>query len=276
MAKAKTGKKRDSSTGKTKKRSSEVENILDQADALKLYLEKGSTDSVKQLMAFMDTLKDAIISLTQGDLEKAAGSMKRLNVIAAADLFLGIGEITRDLHDSIQDIQNFLEPIFANITEADIQGLSTKLTHVSSLVKDTSERTLDLLFSRQEVALADNMAFDAVARLIVSYDKKDALIKLKGLKFHNSELVNELMRISELQIHADLVDQIIKKVSRVVDNMEQRLVELIRRYGHHHPVQHGAAGKDRLGLHGPAIPGERKGVASSQDEVDDLLRSFNL
>lgn len=276
MTKAKTGKKRDGDTEKAKKRSAEVKNILDQADALKRYLERGGTDSVKQLILFMDTLKEAIISLTQGDLEKAAGCMKRLNVIATADLFQGIGEITRELHDSIQDIQNFLEPILANITEDDIQGLSTKLTHVSNLVKDTSERTLDLLFSRQELALADNVAFDAVARLIVSDDKKGALTKLKELKSHNSELVNELMRISELQIHADLVDQIIKKVSRVVDNMEQRLVELIRRYGQHHPAVQRASAEDRLGLHGPIIPGERKGVASSQDEVDDLLRSFNL
>lgn len=276
MARARTEKKKDGRTETVKKRSTEVENILDQADALKTYLEKGGADSVKQLIVYMDTLKDAIISLTQGDLEKAAECMKRLNVIATTDLFLGIGEITRDLHDSIQDIQNFLEPILTNITEADIQGLSTKLTHVSNLVKDTSERTLDLLFSRQEVALGDNLAFDAVARLIVSDDKKGALIKLKELKSHNSELVNELMRISELQIHADLVDQIIKKVSRVVDNMEQRLVELIRRYGHHHPALHRAAAEDRLRLHGPVIPGKNKGVASSQDEVDDLLRSFNL
>lgn len=58
--------------------------------------------------------------------------------------------------------------------------------------------------------------------------------------------------------------------------MGQRLVELIRRHGRHHPAVHGTAAKDRLKLHGPAIPGEEKGVAPSQDEVDDLPGSFNL
>lgn len=257
---------------------SDVKGILKQADALKEYLEKGGTESIRQLILFMDTLKDAILSLTTGDLEKAAQAMKKLSAIATTELFLGIGEITRDLHESIKEIQNFLEPIITNITEEDIQGLSSKLAHVSSLVKDTSERTLDLLFSRQEIALADNVAYDTVARLIVSDDKKGALLKLKQLKSHNSELVGELMRISELQIHADLVDQIIKKVSRVVENMETRLVDLIRRYDHQHTSlkQSENAAKHGRTLHGPVIPGEAKGIASSQDDVDNLLKSFGL
>ncbi len=261
-----------------KEAGSEVKGILKQADALKEYLETGGAESIRQLVLFMDTLKGAILSLTTGDLEKAAEAMKKLSAIATTELFLGIGEITRDLHESIKDIQNFLEPIINNISEEDIQGLSSKLAHVSSLVKDTSERTLDLLFSRQEIALADNIVYDTVARLIVSDDKKGALTKLKQLKTHNSDLVGELMRISELQIHADLVDQIIKKVSRVVENMETRLVDLIRRYDHQHTdlKKSGHAAGHRPTLHGPVIPGEEKGAASSQDDVDSLLKSFGL
>lgn len=255
----------------------EVKNILDQADALKEYLEKGGAESFRQFVLFMDTLKEAILSLTSGDLDKAAEAMKKLSSIATSELFLGIGEITRDLHESIKEIQNFLEPIITNITEEDIQGLSSKLAHVSSLVKDTSERTLDLLFSRQEIALADNLAYDAIARLIVSDDKKGALIKLKQLKAHNSELVGELMRMSELQIHADLVDQIIKKVSKVVENMELRLVDLIRRHDNQHTSLKKTEPADAgTKLHGPAIPGGDMGVASSQDDVDSLLKSFGL
>ncbi len=271
---------KESRTGKAKsvkESRSDVKGILDQADALKKYLEKGGTESFKQLVLFMDTLKDAILSLATGDLEKASQDIQRLSTTATTDLFLGIGEITRELHESIKEIQHFIEPIINNISEEDIQGLSRKLSHVAALVKDTSEQTLDLLFARQEIAVADNVVYDSIARLIVSDDKKGALQKLKQLKTHNSELVNELMRISELQIHSDLVDQIIKKVSRVMDSMETRLVELIRSYDHLHLSLKKYDDLDRgLKLHGPVIPGHEKGSASSQDDVDSLLKSFGL
>jgi chemotaxis protein CheZ len=251
-----------------------VKDILDSADALREYLDKGGSESVRELVVFMDTLKGAIESLAEGDLDKAAGFMTRLSAIATSDLFLGIGEITRELHESIKDIQCFLEPILNHMSEEDIQGLSTRLAHVSSLVKDTSERTLDLLFSRQEIALADNVAYDAVARMIVSGDIKGALTKLRDLKGHNTALVGELMRISELQIHSDLVDQLIKKVSSVVENLERRLVDLIKRYDRQHVALKSQSPCARL--HGPAEHARASGFAASQDDVDNLLKSFGL
>lgn len=252
-----------------------VDTLLSQADALKAFFEKKGYEPFEQLVVFLDTLKEAIVSLTHADLARAAELMQELKTITSSELFFGIGEITRDLHESIKEIQNFLEPILTNITEEDLQGLSGKLTHISSLVKDTSEKTLDLLFARQERAVADNAVYDAIARAVMADDKKEALKKLKLLKDHNKELVNELMRISELQIHADLVDQIVKKVCKVVENMEIRLVDLIRRYSQ-------TAGFDQqeesagTRLHGPVIPGREKGAASSQDDVDSLLMSLGL
>jgi chemotaxis protein CheZ len=264
-------------TKKVNHQAHQVDSILKQADALKAYFEEKGDKPFEQLVVFLDTLKEAIVSLTNADLIRAAELMKQLKVITTDELFRGIGEITRDLHESIKDIQLFLEPILMNLTEEDIEGLSGRLSHVSSLVKDTSEKTLDLLFSRQEKAVADNAAYDAIARLIMTDDKKGALKKLKLLKEHNKELVNELMKISEFQIHADLVDQIVKKVTKVVENMEARLVDLIRRYTHSAGIAKIEPGKrDGTKAHGPVIPSQPKGAASSQDDVDSLLKSLGM
>src|SRR5208337_3328011 len=111
---------------------------------LKAYFEEKGDEPFEQLVVFLDTLKQAIVSLTNADLARAAEHMRHLKTITSDELFRGIGEITRDLHESINDIQRFLEPILTNLTEEDIQGLSSKLTHVATLVKDTSEKTLDL------------------------------------------------------------------------------------------------------------------------------------
>jgi chemotaxis protein CheZ len=253
-----------------------VDGILGQADALKAYFEKEGCEPFEQLVVFLDTLKEAIVALTKADLSRAAEVMHELKTITSSELFYGIGGITRDLHESIKEIQNFLEPLLMNITEDDLQGLSGKLTHISALVKDTSEKTLDLLFSRQERAVADNAVYDAIARAVMADDKKEALKKLKLLKDHNKELVNELMRISELQIHADLVDQIVKKVCKVVENMETRLVDLIRRYSHTAGFSERESAVDGTKMHGPVTPGSESGAASNQDDVDSLLKSLGL
>jgi len=262
---------------KTTHQANHVNNILKQADALKLYFKEKGDEPFEQLVVFLDILKESIVCLTNADLARSAELMKQLKTITADDLFRGIGEITRELHESIKDIQRFLEPILMNLTEEDIEGLSSKLSHVSALVTDTSEKTLDLLFTRQEKALADNTVYDSIARLIMADDKKGALKKLKILKDHNKDLVNELMRISELQIHADLVDQIVKKVTRVVENMETKLVDLIRRYTRRVGIVSIEPKKrDGTKMHGPAIPRQGKGAASSQDEVDSLLKSLGM
>jgi chemotaxis protein CheZ len=262
---------------KTTHQTDHVNNILKQADALKAYFKENGDEPFEQLVIFLDTLKESIVCLTNADLARSAELMKQLKTITADDLFRGIGEITRELHESIKDIQRFLEPILMNLTEDDIDGISSKLSHVSALVKDTSEKTLDLLFARQEKAVGDNAVYDSIAALIMADDKKRALKKLKSLKNHNKDLVNELMRISELQIHADLVDQIVKKVTKVVENVETKLVDLIRRYTRRVGIV-SIVPKERDGkkMHGPAIPSRNKRVTSSQDDVDSLLKSLGM
>ncbi len=253
-----------------------VGEILEQTDALKKHIEKMGYPPMEEVERFMDTLKDAIYCLSSGNLEKAAENMQRLSTFGSSGLFRGIGEITRDLHESIKDIQNFLEPILKRINESEIEGLSSKLAHVSQLVRDTSEQTLDLLFARQEVSMSDVAVYEEIARLIDQGDKQGAIDKLAALKLHNDELVNELTKISELQIHADLVDQLIKKVSKVEDEMEQRLIDLIK---HFSPmIQESMEGKLPEGqvLHGPVVPGRTGKAATSQDAVDDLLRSLGM
>jgi chemotaxis regulatin CheY-phosphate phosphatase CheZ len=73
------------------------------------------------------------------------------------------------------------------------------------------------------------------------------------------------------------VDQIVKKVCKVVENMEARLVDLIRRYTRSAGIPKGKTGsRDGTKTHGPVIPGQGKGVASSQDDVDSLLKSLGM
>jgi len=253
-----------------------VGEILERTDALKKHIEKTGYPPMDEVARFMDILKEAIYSLSAGNLEKAAESMQRLSTFGSSGLFRGVGEITRDLHESIKDIQKFLEPILKRINEDEIEGLSSKLAHVSQLVRETSEQTLDLLFARQEVSMSDVAIYEEIAQLIAQGDRQQATDKLAVLKVHNDELVNELTKISELQIHADLVDQLIKKVSKVVDELELRLIELIKHFSPMLQEQPRVEVPQGEVLHGPVVPGHAPQAATSQDAVDDLLKSLGL
>ena len=70
---------------------------------------------------------------------------------------------------------------------------------------------------------------------------------------------------------------LLKKVSKVVDNMEMRLVGLIRRYRHHAGLKPREEDLlERTKLHGPVIPGQENGTAATQDDVDSLLKSLDM
>ena len=250
-----------------------VGDLLQQTDRLRDYLAGEGSYPVDQLELFMETLKESIVALSLADLEKSEESMRQLSAISSSELFRGIGEVTRSLHESIKDIQKFVDPILAIFADQNVDGLASRLEYASTMVKDASDKTLDLLFGRQDVLMQDQQVFDEIEGMMAAGDCDGASEKLALLRGHNQDLINEMTRISELQIHADLVDQIVKKVSRVVDDIEKKLIDLLKRFSRDMQSLPEELPEGEV-LHGPVVPGQTDAkAASSQDDVDDLLSS---
>jgi 5-methylcytosine-specific restriction endonuclease McrBC regulatory subunit McrC len=55
-----------------------VNEILEQADALKAYFKEKGDEPFEQLVVFLDTMKEAIVCLTNADLARSADLMKQL------------------------------------------------------------------------------------------------------------------------------------------------------------------------------------------------------
>ncbi len=253
-----------------------VGDLLQQTDRLRDYLAGEGSYPVDQLELFMETLKESIVALSLADLEKSEESMRQLSAISSSELFRGIGEVTRSLHESIKDIQKFVDPILAIFADQNVDGLASRLEYASTMVKDASDKTLDLLFGRQDVLMQDQQVFDEIEGMMAAGDCDGARDKLALLRGHNQDLINEMTRISELQIHADLVDQIVKKVSRVVDDIEKKLIDLLKRFSRDMQSLPEELPEGEV-LHGPVVPGQTDAkAASSQDDVDDLLSSLGL
>ena len=85
-----------------------------------------------------------------------------------------------------------------------------------------------------------------------------------------------LSEVLMAQDYQDLTGQIIRKVITLVQNVEQKLVKLVRITGNKLDDSKGAT-DDKKELSGPAIPGLDQGdQVTNQDDVDDLLSSLGF
>jgi len=232
-------------------------------------------DTLEQIEMFIDALREAIVALSLGDLALAQDMIKRLTLLASSKLFNDIGKVTRELHESVKEVQDILDPGLKRIAQQEMKDLTSRLSYASELVKDASDKTIDLLFERQEIATADQGVYAEIASLIDTGDKDGAKAKLVELEVRNKELINDFTKISELQIHADLVDQLIKKISKVIGDLEDKLVGLVRRFGKDIVIMEEGMADKKGDLYGPA-PSTAEGVVASQDDVDSLLSSLGL
>jgi chemotaxis protein CheZ len=106
-------------------------------------------------------------------------------------------------------------------------------------------------------------------------DLSDRLIQFLELTQKDSaQLHASLSEVLMAQDFQDLTGQIIRKVIALVQDVEQKLVKLVRITGNR--LDEGKKEKKEE-LAGPAIPGLDQGdQVTSQDDVDDLLSSLGF
>jgi chemotaxis protein CheZ len=80
------------------------------------------------------------------------------------------------------------------------------------------------------------------------------------------------------QGYQDITGQVIRKVIDLVNDVESKLVQLIRLSGQRKNDEQQASGSvPDISPQGPVVPGVDKGdVVNGQDDVDDLLSSLGF
>ncbi len=106
------------------------------------------------------------------------------------------------------------------------------------------------------------------------------LSRFLALTQTNSEALHDkLSEVLLAQDYQDLTGQVIRKVITLVNDVEKKLVELLRVSGYHsRPAAQDAVEKGRdTAPQGPVVPGVDQGdLVSGQDDVDDLLSSLGF
>jgi chemotaxis protein CheZ len=196
-----------------------------------------------------------------------------------------VGQLTRTLHNSLRELgyDKRLESITSEVPEA-----QDKLSYVASKTEQAAERALNA--TEIAMPIQEKLSTDATKlseqwkEALESQQSQPDTEKFKLLLIETLTYINnvpsqtdatnaQLMEIMMAQDFQDLTGQVIKKITHMVQTLEQELVQLLLA---NVPPTNSEKTEDGL-LNGPVVnPEKRSDVVSSQDQVDDLLASLGF
>ena len=240
-------------------------------------------------MISLEQAKQLVELLENGQQQEADTLVKTICVVPGEPMLQEIGELTRDLQESIQ--QFHLDERIVQLTHDDIPDARDRLQYVIEKTEIAANKTMDAV--DRCMPIADNL-HDGLLKVRPQWNElmhgKIELTDFKALchridellgqvEGNSSELHSLLTDILMAQDFQDLTGQIIRRVIELVSEVEVRLGEILTAFGDDQ-VEPGATHNKRkasIDPEGPILnPHERADAVSSQDEVDDLLSSLGF
>lgn len=235
----------------------------------------------------LDEIRDLIEAGMQDDAEKKFCDLA--SKIKRDDMYSAVGELTRDLHDSIVKFTE--DERIRVIANVEMPDASERLKNIISMTSDAANTTLD----------AVDQCVPKVQELIASLDKlipewrqlmsgkidRGTFVALchsiddliEETRHSADEIATELNSIMMAQGYQDLTGQMLQKVIKLVAEVEDKLVQFLLSFGGERMLQVEQQAQDGLAPSGPITTTREKAageVASSQDDVDDLLASLGF
>ena len=203
-------------------------------------------------------------------------------------LFGDLRKLTQNLQEALERFR--IDSRLVDLAEKEVPDARHRLDHVLKLTADAAHRTMDLVEQSAPIAertaqeaadimplwqrfRARNMALDEFQSMI---RRLDAF--LEAARGDMGTVRNNLAEVLMAQGYQDLSGQIIRGVMKLVSELEDALVELVRLSKLHGETRRGAGLSDdtRRGF-GPMIPGIDNGPSvSDQQDVDALLSGLGM
>ncbi|MGY5449873.1 protein phosphatase CheZ [Agarivorans sp. MS3-6] len=233
--------------------------------------------------------KQLVSLLEQGNVAEANQLVSELCAPKANLLFDKVGQLTRQLHDSLNDFK--LDMRINELANQEIPDAKERLNYVIEMTDQAANKTMDAVESG--LPIADKLTSDINDIMPIWQSLMERRIELGQFKalchqidiFLNSSSTNAdklrsmLTEILMAQDFQDLTGQMIRKVITLVQEVEESLVEMLTLFGAEkselakaEPVT-----KSAIEAEGPIINKEqRDDVVNDQDDVDDLLSSLGF
>ncbi len=229
--------------------------------------------------------RELLALLEAGDNQAADEQLVAMCGEMDAALFQEVGRLTRELHEAMNGF--LLDDRVSEIALQEIPDAAERLRYVITTTEQAAHATLTAVEKSLPLAAelrggAESLgeAWDRFRgrRMTVS-DFKSMSEDISGFldlaRGHSAVLHQQLSEVLMAQGYQDITGQIIKRVIELVEDVEKRLVNLVRITGSRY--QRGKDHGDPGVLEGPVVPGVDSGdVVQGQDDVDDLLSSLGF
>lgn len=220
------------------------------------------------------------------------------------DVHLKLGQLTRQLHDSLRELGH------AERLRGSVEALpdaQSRLTYIARLTGEAAEKVLGIVDVAKDehsqiIEQTQKMRESLVADPVAAVAKGHVMNHLEAMDAANARLDSRMTEIMMAQDFHDLTGQVIAKVVKLASNLEEQLLELLIQTAPTHsapaaaavlaaalpvaepeptPVLEEAAveftADGHPALQGPVVdPENTPNVVTSQSEVDDLLASLGF
>lgn len=250
-----------------------------------------------------DKAKDLVSKLEEGDFAQVSELIGQLNDCRDRTIYLEVGKLTRGLHEAIVnfdiDARQTLKEQSDDSTGSQMANAQDRLDYVIKLTQQAADKTMDMV--EEGIPLANSLGqvaaelksdWERLKRREMSPDEFRELYHRIDQHLEKTsegaqaigEKFNTILMAQDFQ---DLTGQVITKVTHLVQEVEDRLVELMRVAGEVEEltgIVRSVESKETAeteGLdseaEGPQVNADqRKDVVSGQDDVDDLLSSLGF
>jgi chemotaxis protein CheZ len=197
------------------------------------------------------------------------------NDATAADVHQQLGEMARQLHDTLTQLG--LMPKLGELTDS-LPDARSRLSYIAAKTGAAAERVLNLVdqakFEQSFIAAETRRMIQEAMADAASRDASDALAAFVATIDAATVRVDQhLTNIMIAQDFHDLTGQVVAKVVKLAGDIEDQLLKLLIQTA---PTDH-AHRVDPALLHGPVVnPEARPDAVTSQEQVDDLLASLGF
>lgn len=235
---------------------------------------------------YMNRLNELGEALQKGENEDANRLIGELTTLRESSLFQELGKLTREIHNSINQFSD--DQRVVELTEEEIPDAKERLNYIVTKTEMAAHKTM----SGAEEAMDVIDEFTEKANTIqqrwtqfrTSHLSKTEFLELSddidgflsSIKPESDKVRAKMTDIMMAQDYQDLTGQMIKQVISMVQEVEEKLVRLVAISGAKlsEPTKKHLDGSM---THGPQLPtADKAEVATSQDEVDDLLASLGF
>lgn len=238
--------------------------------------------------------RELVHYLEHQDEDSALAVIDEIANVRTTELFQSIGRLTRDLHNALNGVGSGVgtsaSASVSQLTEFDIPDAKERLNYVVAMTEQAANKTLGAI---EEILPRCDQLHDRSARLAAIWTRYTAgdmsedefhsmsdVIKtfLNRSEADSDDMRNRLKEVLIAQEYQDITSQIIGRVIRLVEDVEDSLIKVLKLSDaagvKTETPAHQKAGSE---LDGPQIPGHKSATAvSGQDEVDELLSSLGF